>query len=256
MDLVERQAAVVGRHPWELARARFFVRLLDRLGLLRTTGSWLDVGSGDAWFASQLRAVLDPGARVVCWDTNYSDAELAGGAVGLELTAERPSGRFDGILMLDVIEHTEDDVGFVRDVVEGSLSEGGWVLASVPSYQALFSEHDRALRHHRRYSPRALRGVLEAAGLTVEACGGLFHGLLAVRAVQVLRERRRGPSGDPAGIGHWEGAPSRTRMLTRMLEAEGRVSLAAGVHRLPVVPGLSTWAYCRAVGRLGAQGLP
>src|SRR5215472_6797254 len=201
MDLVERQASLVRRHPWEIARARFFVRLLDRLGVLRDSVSWLDVGSGDAWFASQLRTALPAAARLVCWDTNYSDDEVGtGGSAGIEMTAVRPAGRFDGILMLDVIEHTADDVGFVRQVVDGSLANGGWVLASVPSYQALFSEHDRALRHRRRYSPRTLRAVLQGAGLSVEASGGLFHGLLAVRAVQVLRERRRGPSGDPEGI--------------------------------------------------------
>ncbi len=55
--------------------------------------------------------------------------------------------------MLDVIEHVEDDVGFVRDVVDGSLAPGGWVLVSVPAYQSLFSSHDRALKHFRRYAP-------------------------------------------------------------------------------------------------------
>ena len=46
------------RHPWEVARARFFIRLIQRLGLPAVTDGWLDVGAGDAWFAQQLLAVL------------------------------------------------------------------------------------------------------------------------------------------------------------------------------------------------------
>ena len=49
--------------------------------------------------------------------------------------------------MLDVIEHVEDDRGFVDATVGDLLSEGGIVLVSVPAYDALFSSHDRALRH-------------------------------------------------------------------------------------------------------------
>ena len=33
MDLIERPGSVVRRHPWEVARARFFLRLIERLGL-------------------------------------------------------------------------------------------------------------------------------------------------------------------------------------------------------------------------------
>ena len=249
MDLVERQATLVRRHPWELARARFFLRLVDRLGLVSTTARWLDVGSGDAWLAEQLRARLPADASLVCWDVNYSDAELAAAASsappGIVMTSARPSGTFDGILMLDVVEHVEDDAGFVRDVVEGLLAPSGWALVSVPAYQALFSEHDRALRHHRRYSPGALRAVLESAGLEVVTRGGLFHGLLAVRAAQVVRERRRGPAAEVQGIGAWHGDQRTTRLLTRVLETEGQLSLACAARHLPVLPGLSTWAYCR-----------
>ena len=69
MDLIERHGAARGRHPWEIARARFFLRLLDRLGCLATTPSWLDVGAGDAWFAEQLRPLLPDEASLVCWSS-------------------------------------------------------------------------------------------------------------------------------------------------------------------------------------------
>jgi hypothetical protein len=248
MDLVERPEHVVRRHPWEVARVRFFLRLVDCLGLLATTDGWLDVGAGDAWLAQQLRAVLPSESRLACWDVHYPlerPPEDAEAQPGIEFSATRPTGAFGGILMLDVVEHVEDDVAFVRDVVDQSLAPGGWVLVSVPAYQSLFCEHDRVLKHFRRYSPGEIRTVLESAGLAVTARGGLFHGLLPLRGVQVLRERYRPPSTTPTGIGAWRGGPRLTRALTGVLDADARISLAWGTRHLPPLPGLSTWALCR-----------
>jgi hypothetical protein len=248
MDLIERPGNVVRRHPWEVARVRFFVRLVERMGLTIGTGSWLDVGAGDAWLAQQLRAVLPGGDRLVCWDVHYPmerPPDDLGSPAGIEFSATRPVGRFGGILMLDVIEHVQDDVAFVREVVEESLAPGGWVLVSVPAYQSLFSSHDQALKHFRRYSPGGIRTVLEASGLTAVMRGGLFHGLLAVRGAQVLRERFRPVTDTPTGIGAWEGGARLTKALTAVLDTEARVSLALGTRNLRPLPGLSTWALCR-----------
>jgi hypothetical protein len=252
MDLIERPSDGVRRHPWEVARARFFLRLLGRLGLLESTEQWLDVGAGDAWFDEQLRAAMGRDARLVCWDINYTDAQLRAGFgehSDIVLTADKPAGPFDGVLMLDVIEHVEDDAAFVDDVVTSLLSPDGWLLVSVPAYQALFSDHDRMLKHYRRYSPGQLRAVLERCGLRIVARGGVFHALLAVRSAQVLMERRRGTAQPQHGIGAWQGSAARSRRITAVLDAEARVSLAMGARNLPVVPGLSTWAVCRRAAR-------
>ena len=239
MDLIERPYEFTSRHPWEVARARFFLRLLDRLGCIGTTARWLDVGAGDAWFAGQLRAVLPSSATLVCWDVHYGDAELGAPSPGpgnIVFTAERPPGSFDGVMMLDVIEHVEDDVTFVRDVVSRSLTDTGWVLVSVPAYQRLFSDHDRALKHYRRYSPSALRRTLESAGLTVVARGGLFHALLPLRAAIVVRERHRAEHLPQTGIGGWQGTDRLSRALVFALDTESRLSLAMGTRHFPPCP--------------------
>jgi hypothetical protein len=120
----------------------------------------------------------------------------------------------------------------------------------VPAYQALYCAHDEALKHFRRYSPRALADVLGAAGLSIVVRGGLFHGLLPLRGAQVLRERYHPPPdpGPETGIGAWNGGRVLTRALTAALDAEARVSLAMGTRHLPALPGLSTWALCRVDG--------
>jgi SAM-dependent methyltransferase len=250
MDLVERTGTTERRHPWEVARAGFFLSLLERHGALRSSSQWLDVGAGDGWLGSELRTRLPDGSRVVCWDINYTSDDLASNrpGPGVELTDRRPDGQFDGALLLDVIEHVEADAEFLRDAVE-LVTPGGWVLVSVPAHPRLFSAHDTALRHHRRYVPRVCARLLEQAGLEIVVSGGLFHALVAVRAAQVARERVTGPergdgperSTEPTGVGHWRHGRMVTAALTWVLSTEAALSLTLA-RRGWGPPGLSWWA--------------
>jgi hypothetical protein len=247
MDLVERSKATAPRHPWEVARGHFFQRLLSRLNPTDTPQHVLDVGSGDAWLAEQLVPTLPPHSEITCWDINYSSDDLSelSGADGLHLTTQQPKETYEGILMLDVIEHVEDDITFLSSVVAENMSDDSWMLVSVPAYQCLFTAHDSALHHQRRYSPWDCSDVLYEAGLQVEVEGGLFHSLLAVRAAQALREHVKKPQKGASGVGAWNGKPWLTRAFTGVLEAEARVSLALGTRTDITMPGLSYWAFCR-----------
>ena len=241
MDLSEITPGNMRRHPWELARADFFSDILQSLPA--TLGDvWLDVGSGDAWLAEQL-AVPKSETRVTCWDINYAQDTPRGDH--LFLTRTRPRESFDLILMLDVLEHVEEDQQFVQDVVRDDLAPDGWILVSVPAHMSLFSQHDVALSHYRRYAPKDCRKLLQRAGLVVEWEGGLFHALAAVRYLQVLAERRARSRRRDHGIGGWDGSPLLTAAIRRGLHTEMRVSRALGRRRL-VVPGLTYWALCRA----------
>lgn len=246
MDLSERRAGA-GRHPWELARAELFLDLLREHGALASGHDWLDVGAGDVWFASRLRARLPETATVTCWDPAYTEDDLAAEHPGVALTAERPERRFDRVLMLDVVEHVEDDGAFVAGVATDFLDAGGLALVSVPAYQALFSEHDRALRHERRYSPADCRALLERSGLEVVADGGLFSSLLLVRAGQTALERAGIRRSRRSGVGSWNAGSRPTAAIRSALVADGRLSLALS-RRGRALPGLSFWALCRHAG--------
>ena len=130
MDLSEVGTEVVRRHPWEVSRSRFFLGLLEERRLTRSSQPILDIGAGDAWFARELSGVLPSTTDITCWDVNYAESgsSVIEEAGDLILTAERPPGRFHGVLMLDVIEHIEKDVEFVRMVVHDLLEVDSWVL--------------------------------------------------------------------------------------------------------------------------------
>ena len=251
MDLKESHPGLVRRHPWEVARARFYTRVLADAGLLDAPRAILDVGAGDGYLARTLLDMLPTGSAIVCLDAHYTDDALRRFAVpprpGLTFTRERPVGRFDILLLLDVLEHVDDDVGFLSGFVSQNAMPGGVVLIGVPAWPRLFARHDEALGHCRRYTPASCRALVAAAGLTVRKSGGLFHSLLVPRALGLAAERGRRllgrPVSPPPNLGEWSGGETFSSVLERALALDNQISLAlgrAGVN----VPGLSFWVLC------------
>lgn len=90
---------------------------------------------------------------------------------------------YDLVLMLDVLEHIHDDAGAVANV--GRLLHcGGHLLVTVPALPLLWSRHDEANHHYRRYRLGELRSLLTRQGLEVVEARYLFGwslGLFVVR---------------------------------------------------------------------------
>ncbi len=76
------------------------------------------------------------------------------------------AGSFDGILLLDALEHVTDEAALL-DALRRLLRPDGWLLVSVPAYQFLWSEHDEVLHHVRRYTAGALRRALVRSGFRI-----------------------------------------------------------------------------------------
>jgi SAM-dependent methyltransferase len=74
--------------------------------------------------------------------------------------------KYDLVLMLDVLEHIHDDVDAAASLC-GLLRPGGHAILTVPALPSLWSVHDEANHHHRRYTHRSLRCCLETAGLAI-----------------------------------------------------------------------------------------
>jgi SAM-dependent methyltransferase len=210
----------------------------------------MDVGCGDAWFLGALYQQLPPGSTAVGLDTALDADAIATLAAqapkGVSLMREEPESVFDLLCLMDVCEHVENDVAFLRGLVDRRLRPGGWVVFCVPAWPSLYGAHDRALRHHRRYTPRAARALLTSAGLKVMTSGGLFHSLLVPRALQVARERTVKPKAIPEaiGIGAWTAPAAVTYGVNLALGVDGFLSRLSAALRLEV-PGLSWWAICQ-----------
>src|SRR5215469_4925355 len=179
------------RHWWYRGRRRIIHAELDRLSL--PAGSRvLDAGCGSGRTLEELGRYgevfgveLDPGAAAVARDRGC-------GEVVIGRLEELPweDGYFDLITCLDVIEHTPDDRATLRELRRVSRP-GGFLLVTVPAYQGLWSMHDVANHHYRRYSRSRLREAADEAGWRVRRMTSFNGLLLGPAAVVRLAERRQ-----------------------------------------------------------------
>ena len=78
-----------------------------------------------------------------------------------------PAMKYDVVACFDVLELISDDRSAIRNIFS-SLTPGGYFFITVPAGQWLFSEHDAALLHQRRYAKRELLNKLADAGFNIE----------------------------------------------------------------------------------------
>lgn len=242
MDLRERREQS-NRHPWEVARSRFFRRVIAEASPTPPR-SVIDVGSGDGWFAEQLLADLAPGATIDCWDIHYTADDLAAPlATGIRRTVTRPAAQAPLVTALDVIEHVDDDAAFVADTIAPLVAPGGLLVVSVPAHPRLFTSHDVALGHYRRYTRSGLHSLL-GAHFEIVRSGSLFTSLLIPRTASAGLEKLRPPTGTPTIESAWSHGRGITRLITSTLELDTRLGLATANRRWRPA-GLSEWAVCR-----------
>jgi SAM-dependent methyltransferase len=74
----------------------------------------------------------------------------------------------DTAVLLNILEHVEEDQESLTNL-GGILTPGGRIVIFVPAVPALHGSLDLALSHVRRYSASQLTGMLEKAGLRVQA---------------------------------------------------------------------------------------
>ncbi len=241
MDLLEAVATGGHRHPWELARRDSMLRLVARL---RPLGDVADVGAGDRFFASSLRSLIQ--GHVYAVDVHYPESGFVDGIHTARDVADLPDGGLDCVVLMDVLEHLEDEA-VVLGALRPKLRAGGTVLVTVPAFQHLLSAHDEYLKHFRRYRRRTLRPVLERHGLHVEECFYFYSTLFAARWLQVILARVKGP-GEQSGVGRWRfGLRHPLTMLVRgALDLDYRACRALA-RRGFTVPGLSLCCVCKNV---------
>ncbi|MBM4372294.1 MAG: class I SAM-dependent methyltransferase [Deltaproteobacteria bacterium] len=82
--------------------------------------------------------------------------------------SERPEalGAFDSALCINVLEHIDDDLGFLRAMLR-TVRSGGNVVLFVPAWQFAYGPIDRRLGHRRRYGKARLVRLAEQSGASV-----------------------------------------------------------------------------------------
>jgi SAM-dependent methyltransferase len=117
-----------------------------------------------------------------------------------------------------VIEHTPDDRVALAEL-RRVCHPGGWLLVTVPAYPALWSAHDEANHHYRRYTRPALRAAAASAGWTVTRISS-FNSLLLAPAAAVRLAQRRFRTGERSSNDLAIGPEWLNEMLERPLALE------------------------------------
>ena len=154
---------------WYVARRDLVGELLVQYrGWLPARPLILDIGCGGgaglAVFSRLGKAVgLDRSEEALWLSRSRGDFPLICG------TAERlpvANDSLDVVTALDVLEHVADDAAAVREMAR-ALKPGGLAIITVPAYQSLWSEHDDALDHLRRYRAGQVRRLMLRGGMRV-----------------------------------------------------------------------------------------
>lgn len=168
------------RHWWWRVRHEVVLRELSRLGLPAQSTSLteqpriLDIGcAGGVAFDDFSRFGdvygIEPDPQLVD-STPHWRHRVEQAMFGPDYQPDQP---FDVILMLDVLEHIEDDAGTLRRLYS-LLKPGGHAILTVPSLQWLWSVHDDINLHFRRYHRRPFRTLLTQSGFAVRRLKYLF----------------------------------------------------------------------------------
>jgi SAM-dependent methyltransferase len=196
-DILVDLGDLIARHPWWRSRATLTMGLLEKLGI-RPPARVLDAGCG---WGTTLEALEARGYRAVGADISRRALEKLDRPgrelVEADLTRPLPEGlpSYDAVLLLDVIEHIEDDRGALAQA--GSLVKpGGVLIASVPARPDLFTEFDAIQGHRRRYLPETIRAAFEGTGLEVERT--FWWGEWMVPVVRWQRKTKRAAAGESA----------------------------------------------------------
>ncbi|PCJ97260.1 MAG: methyltransferase [Zetaproteobacteria bacterium] len=146
------------------------------------TDEVLDVGAGSGIFSRQL---LDHNIcqSAVCVDPNYDEEKEEsqnGKPIKFVKSIEKTTQGLT--LMMDVLEHVEDDVALLKEYAD-SMPKNGKVLITVPAFQFMWSGHDVFLEHYRRYTIEMMEKTIREAGLRPVKSRYFFGSLFPVVAV-------------------------------------------------------------------------
>ena len=184
--LLEYFNAIEKHHWWWEGRREIIRQELPK----KTNSKILDIGCGTGETISFVKAIL-------------KDAEVTGvdnSQVAVNFSKKRghnvikvdalhlpfKDDFFDAILMLDVIEHIEDDKAFLLEA-KRVLKKNGKIIVTAPALQFIWSRHDTEQGHQRRYTRHMMTYLADSCRLNISRLS-YFNFLLspAIIAIRLL----------------------------------------------------------------------
>jgi len=176
----------------------------------------IDFGAGIGTFSKRLRTA---GYQVKCIEPDPVQRQILEeqGFDTLANITSVPDDSVSFVFSLNVFEHIQDDSVALREIRQ-KLKPGGTLLIYVPAFACLWTSLDEKLCHHRRYTKKTLRRLVEQEGFAVE--DARYADCLGFIAVLIFRALNRSASALNASsitlYDRWLFAPS--RVLDRLFD--------------------------------------
>ncbi|MFZ2455272.1 MAG: class I SAM-dependent methyltransferase [Candidatus Altiarchaeia archaeon] len=192
------------RHWWFKGRRTMYLSVLNRFFRSCKDLDILDFGCGTGRNIEELRKYGKVTGVDISQDSYYLCKKR-----GLDIrlvdilkddAKDILNDRFDLITCFDVLEHLQDagkTVGRLGDF----LTDGGYILATVPAHPFLWSNHDVILQHKRRYEKKGLREEFEKNNFEVVFIS-YYNSLIFPVALmrQIINPRRTSTAGTDIGL--------------------------------------------------------
>jgi len=144
-----------------------------------------------------------------------------------------PKEFFDVVIASDIIEHVENDKKAIKEV-RRVLKKGGALIFTVPAHQFLFSSHDKALGHKKRYSKKQLKDLTKAFNLTKLGYWNFFLSPLIV--LKRFADKNAKPKVDQANF-----SKPIDKILYKIMKTENFLIK----YDLPLVFGVTIFGICK-----------
>lgn len=147
----------------------------------------VDVGGGNGYTTQIAKkcgynvALVEPTYKACMNANNRGLGDVYCGTVDEQSVKDHSADTF---MLLDVLEHIEDDEKFLM-LLHKKLKVGGKVIVTVPAFQSLWSSEDDAAGHFRRYRIQEIKHLFSNCGFRIEFAsyfmGFLYLPILMIR---------------------------------------------------------------------------
>lgn len=190
-DLFDLHARVEDTHWWFTGRRDIMRRLVERV--TPPGGTVVDIGCGTganvAALASRFSVIgVDTSRDALRHAREHFPAVrfIEGTAEALRAELE---GQADCVLLMDVLEHVPDDFSLFQSAI-ALLRPGGQMVLTVPADMRLWSGHDIAFQHYRRYDAARLSALWTGQPIRMRLLSAFCsHLYWPIRAVRAFRRR-------------------------------------------------------------------
>ncbi len=202
MDLAQFQvhADLEQKHWWFLGRRHLVATLLHELVPPGQGKKLVDVGCGTggvtAFFSREYSCTgVDPSPDGIAFaKRRFPECSFVQG--NAPEAVKQQIGEADAVVLLEVLEHVEQDRDFVQSLL-AAMKSGAVFITMAPADPTMWGPHDAGFGHFRRYDERTFRALWQGANtseLLVSHCNTHLYPLAkTVRFLSRLKGSAWGP---------------------------------------------------------------